>query len=40
MAARIPRTRGRPHTPKDEDQLVSLMRLAYSTATKMDAAVE
>jgi hypothetical protein len=36
----FPGTRGRPHTPKDEDQLVSLMRLAYSTATKMDAAVE
>jgi hypothetical protein len=29
-------TKGRPHTPEDEEQLVSLLRLAYSTATKMD----
>jgi hypothetical protein len=29
-------TRGRPHTPDDEEHLVSMLRLAYSTAIKMD----
>jgi hypothetical protein len=33
-------TKGRPHTPEDEEQLVSLLRQAYSAATKMDADVD
>ena len=31
---------GRPHALEDEHQLVSLCRLAYSTARRMDAVVE
>jgi hypothetical protein len=33
-------TKGRPHTPADEEQLVSLLRHAHAAAMKMDAGVE
>jgi len=33
-------TKGRPHTPDDEEQLISLLRRAYASATKMDGPAQ
>lgn len=33
-------TKGQPHTPNDEEQLISLLRHAYAAATEIDAGVE
>jgi hypothetical protein len=40
MAAGYAWTKGRPHTPDDEEHLISLLRHAYAAAMKMDAGVE